>query len=134
MATGDRYWPTCCREFERRHLVLNLQDREKAEKVLRLALCPSSPEGEWSAAAVAFFRTLRSAGARAEDILNNAPAVAHSHVFPFGKFKGRTVAQVARESPSYLEWVLINLTKMDPSLRKEILTELRRHDVSKEAP
>jgi hypothetical protein len=38
-------------------------NQDLAEKLLRLALCPSAPQGEWQAAALAYFRAMRAAGA-----------------------------------------------------------------------
>ena len=43
-------------------------DRERSEQLSRLALCPSAPQGEWQAAALAYFRAVRAAGATAEEL------------------------------------------------------------------
>ena len=42
--------------------------QDRAEKLLRLALCPSAPQGEWQAAALAYFRGLRAAEATPEEL------------------------------------------------------------------
>ena len=42
--------------------MIALSAREKVEKILRLALCPSAPQGEWQSAALALIRTLRCVG------------------------------------------------------------------------
>jgi hypothetical protein len=60
--------------------VITSSAREKAEKILRLALCPGAPEGEWQSAACALIRTLRSTGARAEDVLSQVLGTASTAV------------------------------------------------------
>lgn len=40
---------------------------------------------------------------------------------PFGKHKGKLIADIRKENPDYVEWCLKNITNMDPDL-KEALT------------
>jgi hypothetical protein len=82
--------------------VIALSSMEKVEKILRLALCPSAPQGEWESAALALIRTLRSSGARAEDVLSTAasataPTAVNSPIMPFGRHRDRTRALDSRE-------------------------------------
>jgi len=80
----------------------------KLESVCRLALCPSAPEGEWTSAAVAFFRLCRSKNLNPFNVnLTRASSVgSDGPTMPFGKYKGKTVEWVVSNDSSYAEWVL----------------------------
>jgi hypothetical protein len=108
--------------------VITSSARAKAERILRLALCPGAPEGEWQSAAYALIRTLRSAGARAEDVLSQVSGTtstaASSPIICFGKYRDRTVRWIIENDPSYAEWVLRKVTNLSPSLRREFRSEL----------
>jgi hypothetical protein len=111
--------------------VIALSSMEKVEKILRLALCPSAPQGEWESAALALIRTLRSSGARAEDVLSTAasattPTAVNSPIMPFGRHRDRTVRWIVENDPSYSEWVLRKVANLSPCLRHEFRRELRR--------
>lgn len=107
------------------------KDKILFERLLRLALCPSAPEGEWSTAASKLVGLLRSRGVKAEEFLglpsggtrNGArqtpppPSGGLPVRMPFGKYRDFYVKDIARQDPSYLRWVLRNLTKMSPYLR-----------------
>ena len=104
--------------------------REKVEKILRLALCPSAPRGEWESAALALVRTLRSSGAKAEEVLSDAamatvPPTVSSPIMRFGKYRDRTVRWIVENDPSYAEWVLRKVANLSPSLRQEFRSNLK---------
>ena len=106
-----------------------LSNREKVEKILRLALCPSAPRGEWESAALALVRTLRSSGAKAEEVLSDtamatAPSALSSPIMRFGKYRDRTVRWIVDYDPSYAEWVLRKVANLSLSLRQEFRREL----------
>ena len=108
-----------------------LSSREKVDKILRLALCPGAPEGEWQAAAYALIRMLRSSGAKAEDVLS-VPAIATSQpvsaspIMCFGKYRECTVRWIVENDPSYAEWLLSKVANLSPCLRHEFRRELRQ--------
>ncbi len=104
--------------------------REKVEKILRLALCPSAPRGEWESAALALVRTLRSSGAKAEEVLSDtamatAPPTVSSPIMRFGKYRDRTVRWIVENDPSYAEWVLRKVANLSHSLRQEFRSNLK---------
>jgi hypothetical protein len=105
--------------------------REKVEKILRLALCPGAPQGEWQSAALALIRTLRASGATAEDVLS-PPARATVYtplscpIVRFGKYRDRTVRWIVENDPSYAEWVPRKVASLSTALRKEFRGELKR--------
>lgn len=37
--------------------------------------------------------------------------------FPFGKYRGKAVSEVAKRDPGYLRWLFNNLDNMSPELR-----------------
>lgn len=41
------------------------------------------------------------------------PGIDRDAVIPFGKYSGKTVADVVRKDPGYLEWALRNISAMD---------------------
>jgi hypothetical protein len=109
--------------------MIALSAREKVEKILRLALCPSAPQGEWQSAALALIRTLRASGAKAEDILSTrvtAPTAVSSPIMRFGKHRDRTVRWITENDPSYAEWLLRKVADLSPCLRHEFRRELRQ--------
>jgi hypothetical protein len=102
--------------------------REKLEKILRLALCPAAPQGEWESAAYALIRTLRASGAKPEDVLSTratAPTAVNSPIMRFGKYRGRAVRWIVESDPSYAEWVVRKVTNLSPSLRQEFRSDLK---------
>jgi len=46
--------------------------------------------------------------------------------FSFGKYKGRKIADIAKEDDGYLEWMLNGMDGLDEDLRHTILTHLGR--------
>jgi hypothetical protein len=117
-----------------------MPDSKLAEKLLRLGLCPGAHQGEWKSAAIKFFASLRKEGVKAEEFLalgnesHQQRQQRHHHyeepaemILPFGKYKGHSVAYIAQIDPSYLNWCLDNLTKINLRLRKEISSQLERY-------
>jgi hypothetical protein len=91
----------------------------RCEKLLRLALCPASPVGEFEMAAVAFIRQARLDGETFERFF---PTVKErKHTIPFGKHAGEPFDQI---DDGYLEWALTNMTKLSPALKRSIEAEL----------
>ena len=108
-----------------------LSNREKVEKILRLALCPSAPQGEWQSAALALSALSCRPGAKAEDILSDtamatAPSALSSPIMRFGKYRDRAVRWIVDYDPSYAEWVLRKVANLSLSLRQEFRRELRQ--------
>jgi hypothetical protein len=86
---------------------------EKELKLIRLALNPGAADGEWSNAAVMFFRSARARSAGPEEFGGNGSSALVPFpvpptqpdwgltVFPHGKHKGELFKDM---SPSYLSW------------------------------
>ena len=115
------------------HYVLNAMgfDRERSEQLLRLALSPSAPQGEWQAAALAYFRGLRAAGATAEELQERShpepePCPDSTPVVRFGRYCGETVRRIVEHDPPYAEWLVRAATILSPALRSELRRELWR--------
>lgn len=130
------------------------EGRDKARKILRLALCDSAPEGEWQSAAVAFLRLLRKnpelvcpffgepevpnlrqaepSPCPQPEVRPTAPATrvpAQEFRLWFGKHKGEMLKNVPTD---YLEWVLHNVASLAFWPRSAILEVLasRKHESS----
>ena len=107
-------------------------DRDLLEKLARLALCPSAPQGEWQAAAIKLVSNLRKEGMSAEQFLalpngKRSNYFAGIRTMPFGKYMGHRVTDIARQDPDYLKWCLSNLKQLSIHLRREMEDELKRY-------
>ena len=101
-------------------------DARKLESVARLALAASAPQGEQDAAAAAFFRLLRNAGASVENLIGLAPRPEpdrRSPIMPFGKFRGRRIADICRMDPGYAFWI-VGTHRITPTIRRAFAAEL----------
>ncbi len=78
----------------------------KLEAVARLALHASTPDAEWQAAAIGFFRILRAAGVEASQLIEMAPKDRPPVRMPYGKHRGRLVADVVQTDPAYAWWAV----------------------------
>ena len=85
---------------------------DKELKLVRLALDPGAPDGEWNNAAVMFFRCARARSASAEEFNRNGstalvvPPMPPDYgltIMPWGKHRGELFKDI---SPSYLKWAL----------------------------
>jgi hypothetical protein len=118
-------------------------DQDLVEKLMRLALCPAAPQGEWHAAALAYFRVLRAAEVTAEELrelfaLGQEPAAPQelppdsTPIVGFGRYRGQTVRWIVEHDPAYAEWLSCKATTLSPALRSELMrdgaTGRRRHD------
>lgn len=104
---------------------------ERLHKIANLALAPSAAQGEWQAAAIAFFATLRAEGCTTLPGQGAPPppgptAWDYSPIMPFGKFKGRSVQWISEVEPEYLEWVLENCHRISQALRRAIESSLQK--------
>ena len=100
---------------------------DRLNNIADLALHESTPDPEWQAAAIAFFRVLRNSKTPASALLVSPeaprpfrPQHSGSHTMPFGKFKG---LQLAHIDSDYLEFLLSCDWLKDP-LRSKIEAEL----------
>lgn len=94
----------------------------KLEKLLRLALDPASPQGEFETAAVKFIREARFERLTVEQILSPQKQTKRQTVFfEFGKHRGCAVGDVPSD---YLLWAIENIEKLNPLLRRAIEIEL----------
>lgn len=101
-----------------------------AAKVLRLALCPTAPDGE----VVAAMRRLQAAVSKSASdpvrvlgrLLSGPATVTPDATINFGKYRGRLVSSIARTDPDYLFWAQANLKKCGQHLRKAMEHWVRR--------
>ena len=109
-------------------------NQDLAEKLMRLALCPAAPQGEWQAAALAYFRALRAWQVSADDLREMLGIVQEppepppdlTAVVSFGRHRDRTVCWVVEHDPSYAEWLLHKAVNLSPAQRSELMRELWR--------
>ena len=107
-------------------------NRDRRGKLLALALCPPAPQGEWQAAALAYFRTLRAAEVTAEELRElfapQAPVgfADPTPIVSFGRYRGQTVVWIVEHDPAYAEWLLRKATSLSPALRSEFQRQLWR--------
>ncbi|NIF20301.1 exodeoxyribonuclease X [Candidatus Pantoea multigeneris] len=74
--------------------------------------------------AALLIRILETSGWDAQQLVTRSqPAAAQGDVLPFGKYRGQSVAVVARKDPGYLRWMLDNVSDLRPPLRQA----LRKH-------
>lgn len=50
------------------------------------------------------------------------------NTFPFGKYRGQKVDDVAQKDPGYLKWMLKNITDLKPDLRSAMQRALSAVD------
>ena len=79
---------------------------QKLEAVARLALHAATPDAEWQAAAIGFFRILRAAGVEPSQLIDMAPRDRPMVRMPFGKYVGKSIADIARTDPGYCWWAV----------------------------
>ena len=104
----------------------NANTARRLESIARLALDGAAPTGEQDAAAAAFFRLLRNASMTVEnliDLSSRPEPERRSPIMPFGKFKGRTIAEICRVDPSYSFWI-VGAHRIAPAIRKAFADEL----------
>lgn len=78
----------------------------KLQSICRLALCPSSQDGEWKSAAEAFFRICRTRNLNPFDANLANEAKPNLPTMPFGKHKGKTIEWIVENDPCYAEWAV----------------------------
>jgi hypothetical protein len=117
-------------------------DQDLAEKLMRLAFCPSASQGEWQAAALAYFRVLRARGVTADELREMLGIVQEPPEPPpdtapflsFGQYRDKTVRWIVLNDPGYAEWILRSVTNLAPLCAASLCvscgsdTERRHHD------
>lgn len=68
---------------------------------------------------------MRTTGWTAEEMVNITGRPALLTTFPFGKYRGKAVSEVAKRDPGYLRWLFNNLDNMSPELRLRLNTIYR---------
>lgn len=79
---------------------------EKLKSICRLALCPSSFDGEWKSAAEAFFRICRERGVDPFNLDLSQRSQSNLPTMLFGKHKGKTIEWIVENDPCYAEWAV----------------------------
>jgi hypothetical protein len=98
---------------------------EREQKLLRLALDPAAPTGEYSVAATKFIESLRKRSFQVDQLTSpgrRAPKAKRArrkkppepdygeYLMPFGRYKGYSLRHIYARDPGYLEWVAENCT------------------------
>lgn len=98
----------------------------KAEKLLRLMLCPSAATGEVTAATQALRRMAAETKGDVIRGLIGEPGPKEEWRPPpdarinFGKYKGHMVSEVADDDPDYLYWFFKNVELRSPALARAV--------------
>jgi len=58
----------------------------------------------------------------------SAPTAAGQDVMPFGKYRGRAIAEVAKRDPGYLRWMLNSIPDLKPALRTALQKQVNQED------
>lgn len=107
--------------------------REKIEKLMWMALDQGGNENQMNAAAAAIFRLCRDKGMRPDafqQLIGGNSQQQHRQPPPkspleqdigFGKYRGNSIAWVAKYHSSYLRWCLKNFTDMYDETRSLIM-------------
>lgn len=111
--------------------------KDKLEKLIWMALDQGGNENQMDQAAAAMFRLLRKQKVDAKSFFalfggtfSNAPPPSPPGLrvkMPFGKFKGRTLGQIAELQIDYLEWCLENIKRMSTALRVAMIQTLEHY-------
>lgn len=71
--------------------------------------------------AALLIRIMETSGWSASEMVARCqPAPVSGDVLPFGKYRGQSVASIARKDPRYLRWVLENVRDLRPPLRQAL--------------
>ncbi|TSA32858.1 MAG: hypothetical protein D4R65_08650 [Verrucomicrobiaceae bacterium] len=90
----------------------------KLDSIINLALHPTTPEGEWMAAAVAYIRIQRKMGATSLPGAESASTKMGNEIIRFGQYRGRTAAWIAKNDPCYGEWLFATAARVPPEFRQ----------------
>lgn len=62
-------------------------------------------------------RIIKDSSWSAEEMADITERPALIKTFKFGKYRGRLIEQIAQEDPGYLQWMLKNLTDLNPDMK-----------------
>ncbi|WP_437616425.1 exodeoxyribonuclease X [Erwinia sp. V71] len=74
--------------------------------------------------AALLIRIMEISGWDALQMAQQMQAKKSADIFPFGKYRGRKIADVAKRDPGYLQWMLSNIPDLDAGLRSAMLQHL----------
>jgi hypothetical protein len=97
----------------------------KLQSIVALALCPSAPQGEWEASAIAIIRICRTHKLNPFAISAPPRHEPDSPTLGFGKYRGRSVRWIVENDPSYVEWLLEKAKNIGPLMRDIFTKEMR---------
>jgi hypothetical protein len=103
---------------------------DRAKKLLAYALNPAATEAEMVNAATKAVAAMKAAGMTADDVLGDTASGRTVNVrevrvpvyrvppesfrMPFGKYRGKTLAEVFTADPPYIRWFVNKATSADP--------------------
>ncbi|QKJ87472.1 Exodeoxyribonuclease X [Paramixta manurensis] len=76
--------------------------------------------------AALLIRIMETSGWDAGQMLARIQQTSSIDTFPFGKYRGRKIADVAQRDPGYLHWMLKNIPDLKPELRDAMQRQLAK--------
>lgn len=73
--------------------------------------------------AALLIRIMQTTGWDAAEMLTRMQPKSGNDTFPFGKYRGRKIEEVAKRDPGYLKWVLKNI----PNLKADLRSAMQHH-------
>lgn len=96
---------------------------KRLDSIANLALHPTAEEGEWQAAANAFFRVHRNAEASSLPKIEWGSDKMGAQI-TFGKYRGATAEWIAINDPGYGEWLLATVKGLSSEFRRTLRSKL----------
>lgn len=78
--------------------------------------------------AALLIRIMESSGWDAPRMAARMQQTATTEVMPFGKYRGRPIADVAKRDPGYLRWMLDSIPDLKPALRNALQKQVSQAD------
>ncbi|MTD25659.1 exodeoxyribonuclease X [Erwinia sorbitola] len=122
MALSRRLWPGLKYSNQALRESLQLEVTPPAELHAHRALY------DCYVTAALLIRIMSFSGWDAPEMIRRIEVKGSYNTFPFGKYRGQKVDDVAKKDPGYLKWMLKNITDLKPDLRSAMQRALSASD------
>jgi len=78
--------------------------------------------------AALLIRIMSFSGWDAQEMVRRMQTTDVASTFPFGKYRGKRIDEVAKKDPGYLHWILKNIPDLKPNLRGAVQRALSMED------